>query len=107
MAPATPESVIRSWFDEVWNQGSEDAIDRLLSADGVGDDLPESGKTIRGPAEFKPFFRKFREALPDMQIVVTQTVTEGDRVAALCDVTGTHQGGALGPPTGRPVRFKG
>jgi hypothetical protein len=28
--PATPESVVRSWFDELWNRGDETTIDRLL-----------------------------------------------------------------------------
>jgi hypothetical protein len=33
--PQSPEAVIRSWFDEVWNQGREDAIERLLSPNDV------------------------------------------------------------------------
>jgi len=28
---ATPDSVIRTWFEEVWNQGKESTIDRLFA----------------------------------------------------------------------------
>ena len=106
--PQSPESVVRSWFDEVWNQGREDAIDRLLSPDGVAYHLPNSDSPpVRGPEAFKPFFRAFREAIPDIHIDVTRTVSEGDMATVHCSVTGTHRGHAFGPPTGRPVRFNG
>jgi steroid delta-isomerase-like uncharacterized protein len=106
--PATPESVVRSWFDEVWNQGREDAIDRLLSVDAVGHDLPTTDSPpIRGPEDFKPFFRTFRNAIPDIHVEVTRTVSEGDMVTAHCCVTGTHRGNTFGPPTGKAVKFTG
>ena len=28
--PSTPEAVIRQWFKEVWDEGNEEAIDRLM-----------------------------------------------------------------------------
>ena len=106
--PSTPDSVVRSWFEEVWNQGREDAIDRLLSAESLGHNLPNTDSPpVRGPEGFKPFFRTFREAIPDIRIEVTRTVTEGDMVTAHCLVTGTHRGNAFGAPTGNPVRFTG
>ena len=38
----TPEAGVRAWFEEVWNQGREEAIDRLFSAAGVAHDLPST-----------------------------------------------------------------
>jgi|KBSMisStaDraftv2_1062788.scaffolds.fasta_scaffold107708_1 predicted ester cyclase len=106
--PPTPESVVRSWFDEVWNQGREEAIDRLMGPNALAHDLPSpDGLPLRGPAAFKPFFRKFRDGFPDLRIEVARTVTENDTVTAHCLVTGTHTGNSFGPPTGRPVQFKG
>jgi steroid delta-isomerase-like uncharacterized protein len=102
---ASPDSLIRTWFEEVWNQGSEDAIDRLLAADGVAHGLP--GADLKGPTDFKPFFRNFREAFPDIRIEVARTVTEGNMVAAHCRVTGTHKGHTMGKATGNRMEFWG
>ena len=102
---ASPDSLIRTWFEEVWNQGSEDTIDRLLASDAVAHGLP--GADLKGPADFKPFFRNFRAAFPDIRIEVARTVTEGDMVVAHCRVTGTHKGHTMGKATGNQMEFWG
>jgi steroid delta-isomerase-like uncharacterized protein len=105
----TPDAVMRTWFEEVWNQGREDAIDRLFAADGVVHGLPTAdGAEPRGPEQLKPFVRSLRGAFPDIHIRVTRTVTEGDMIAVHCHVTGTHRGDSLGVnATGRQVDFWG
>ena len=56
--PATPESVVRSWFDELWNRGDKTTIDRLLHADDVVHGLPTpDGRPIRGAVEFERFYQ--------------------------------------------------
>jgi steroid delta-isomerase-like uncharacterized protein len=101
-----PDAVMRTWFDEVWNQGRVDTIDRLFTDNTVAHGLP--GGPMKGAASFKQVFDTFRGAFPDIQIVVERTITEGDLVTAHCRVTGTHSGGTLGfPPTGRRVEFEG
>ena len=103
---ANPDLILRAWFEELWNQGREDTIDRLFAADGLAHGLP-GGAAIRGPAEFKPFFRSFRGAFPDIRIEVLRTVTEGDLVAGHCRVVGTHKGDTMGKATGKPTEFSG
>jgi steroid delta-isomerase-like uncharacterized protein len=107
--PDSPETVVRAWFDEVWNQGREDTIDRLFARDGVAHGLSGSdGASMRGPEAFKPFFRKFRGAFPDIRVEVVRTVSEGDMVTAHCHVTGSHRGDALGQSaTGKPIDIWG
>jgi steroid delta-isomerase-like uncharacterized protein len=107
--PLTPDVLIRSWFEEVWNQGREESIDRLMSPTATIHGLPSpDGRPLSGPQAFKPFFHTFRGALPDMRIIVERTVTEGDMVVAHCRVSGTHSGADLGaPPTGRRADFWG
>ena len=101
-----PDTVVRRWFKEVWDEGSEDAIDALMAPYGVAYGLP--GGPIQGPQAFKPLFRMFREALGDLTIEVVRTVCEGDTVAAHCHVTAQHSGKALGgDPTGQPIDFWG
>jgi predicted ester cyclase len=107
--PRTPDSIVREWFKEVWNEGSEDAIERLMGPDAPVHGLsgPNAG-TIRGVEAFKAFFQMFQRAMGDMQIEVVRTVVEGDICAAHCHVVARHTGGGLGSdPTGRQVDFWG
>jgi steroid delta-isomerase-like uncharacterized protein len=96
------------WFEEVWNQGLDGAIDELLSPDGIGFGLAEPGTEVRGPEQLKPFVRNLRDAFPDLHIAVEDMVAEGDRVALRFRVTGTHQGNGLGfPATHRNIDVTG
>jgi steroid delta-isomerase-like uncharacterized protein len=101
--------VLERWFEEVWNKGREEAIDELFAEDGVAHGLGDVGDgKLRGPGGFKPFFRKFRESFPDIEVVVEDTVSEGDKIAARCSVRGRHQSDSLGfAATQRPVEFTG
>jgi predicted ester cyclase len=50
----------------------------------------------------------FKDAFPDIEVVVEETIAEGDMVAARCTVRGQHQGDTLGfAATKRPVEFTG
>jgi predicted ester cyclase len=102
----TPDSIVRRWFKEVWDEGREDAIDDLMAPYGVAYGLP--GGPIQGPTAFKPLFRTFRDALGDLSIQVVRTVVEGDMVAAHCHVTARHSGMAFGgAASNEPVDFWG
>jgi steroid delta-isomerase-like uncharacterized protein len=103
------KAFIRRWFEEVWNKGREEAIDEMFAAEAVANGLvDESGQPLRGPEGFKPFFRKFREAFPEIEVIVEDAIAEGDRVAARCSVRGRHRGDALGfAATQQPVEFTG
>ena len=105
----TPDAVIRAWFNEVWNEGNESAIERYFAHDGVAHGLPgPDGEPLSGPAAFKPFVKQFRTAFPDMRIEVLRSVSEGSFVCVHCRVTGTHHGPGFGPqPTGSPIDFSG
>jgi len=102
-------ALIRRWFEEVWNKGREEAIDELFAAEGIAHGLAdEAGNDLRGPQDFKPFFRRFRSAFPDIEVVVEDTVAEGDKVAARCLVRGKHQSDSLGfAATGQATEFSG
>jgi steroid delta-isomerase-like uncharacterized protein len=103
------KAFIRRWFEEVWNKGREEAIDEMFAEEGVANGLTdESGGPLRGATGFKPFFRKFREAFPEIEVVVEDVIAEGDKVAARCTVRGRHRGDTLGfAATQAPVEFTG
>jgi len=101
-----PKEVLHTWFERVWNQGDESAIEELFSPTGVAHGLP--GGPIEGPAAFKPFARSFRSAFPNMKIILSQSLIEGDLCAVYCEVKGTHTGNGLGfAASGREVTFIG
>ncbi len=102
----TPDVVARQWFREVWDEGKEEAIDRLMHPKALAYGL--GAEPIVGPAQFKPFFRAFQTALGDLEIHVVRTVVEGEVVAAHCHVVARHVGESLGgPATQKPVDFWG
>lgn len=103
------KALMRRWFEEVWNKGRAEAIDEMFAEDGVAYGLAdETGAPLRGAAGFKPFFQSFRNAFPDIEIVVEDAIAEGDKVAARCTVRATHAGDGLGfAATQRPVEFTG
>lgn len=97
------------WFEEVWNQKSEQAIDEMCAADVIANGLTDAeGNTIRGIQAYKNLFRTFLAAYPDIKITVEDTISEGDKIAARCRVSATHTGDALRiAPTDRAVEFTG
>jgi steroid delta-isomerase-like uncharacterized protein len=99
------KTLVRRWFEEVWNNGRVAAIDEMLASHtvvhGLGDDL-------HGATEFKRFHSAYRNAYPDVTIQIDDLVAEGDVVAARWTAKGTHRGDGLGfPATGRHVEFTG
>jgi steroid delta-isomerase-like uncharacterized protein len=103
------KTLAHHWFEEVWNKGRAEAIDEMFAEDAIAHGLGDAGgNELRGPADFKPFFYSFRAAFPDIQVTVEETVSEGDRLAARCTVTGTHAGEGIGfAATNQPVTFTG
>ena len=103
------QTVIRRWFEEVWNKGRAEAIDEMFAEDGVAHGLEgEGGGDLRGPADFKAFHRRFRDAFPDIVVIVEDVIAEGDKLAARCTVRGSHRGNTLGfAATDQAVEFTG
>ena len=101
--------VLHRWFEEVWNKKREEAIDEMFAEEAVAHGLlDENGEELRGPAGFKPFFRKFRDAFPDIEVTIEDCICEGDRAAARCTVRAKHTGEGLGvAATNNPVEFTG
>ncbi|MCA1562013.1 MAG: ester cyclase [Acidobacteria bacterium] len=107
--PGAPDAVIRQWFKDVWDDGHEDAIGRMLAPDARVHGLSGAdGPPIIGAKDFTSFFRAFQSALSDISIVVQRTVVQDDMCAAFCRVTALHTGDTLGAPaSGEMVDFSG
>src|SRR5512134_1264951 len=101
-------NLLRRWFEEVWNQGKESTIDEQFAPGCVAHGLGDTDVAVRGPEEFKQFWRNLRSAIPDVRIDVEDSVAEGHKAVARVVLTGTHTGHGLGvEPSGRAVRIQG
>jgi steroid delta-isomerase-like uncharacterized protein len=104
MSTDANKAIIRDFFEQVWNQGDEAAIDRFIAEDAAGND-PDFGIGREG---FRQQWRNWRDAFPDLHFEVEELVAEGDVVVSRWTLTGTHTGEFLGiAPTGRPIRVGG
>ena len=103
------KQLVRRWFEEVWNKGRAEAIDEMFDENAIAHGLADDpAKPITGPENFKPFHKTFREAFPNMMIVIEDMVAEGDKVAARCSVRGKHEGNFREfAATQSPVDFTG
>ena len=91
------------FYDEVFRRQHVDALDELLTDDFV-EHLPAPGQAADRQGA-KTFISHMLQAFPDLDFEIQQEIAEGDAIAVVGMMTGTHQGEFLGvPATGRPVR---
>jgi len=88
--------LVRRWFEQVWNQQKEEAIDEMFAPEGKAYGFPEPDSVLVGPESFKTFHRLFLATFPDIHITTREIITEGDLVAVTWSATMTHLGDALG-----------
>jgi steroid delta-isomerase-like uncharacterized protein len=101
-------SLMRRWFDEIWNRGRIESVDELLAEDAVMWGIGRPDQSSRGGAEFKEFYRRQRSATPDVKINLDQVIQEGDTAFARWTATMTHTGEGLGAaPTNKTIALSG
>jgi steroid delta-isomerase-like uncharacterized protein len=100
----TNKALARAFFEQIWNEKREDAIDAFIPADAVGND-PDFGAGREG---FRAQWRSWITAFPDLHFEIVDLLAEGDKVLTRWVLTGTHKGAFLGaPPTGNSIRVEG
>ena len=99
------ESAVRRFMGELWSEGNLSVADELVASDHVhlvGDD------ELHGPEGIKGAVTRLRTAFPDLQFVVNDLISDGDRVVLRWTATGTHEGPLADlAPTGRRVTWMG
>ena len=105
---AENKAVMRRWFHEVWNQGKTEVIPEMLASDSCTRGLVDNTGAPVLADQFKGFVEGMRTTFPDINFHVEDTVAEGDKVATLCTVRGTHRGPGFGlEPSGKKVEIQG
>ena len=101
------KAIVRRQEEELFTQGNLDAADEIYARNYVGHD-PTNPEDIRGVEAAKQAAADYREAFPDLQVIIEDLIAEGDRVVARVRFRGTHQGELEGiTPTGRRVESTG
>jgi predicted ester cyclase len=100
------QSPVRQIVDQASNQGNLTTVDELVSAD-----LTTHLSSWGLPASrlgLKQMITILRSAFPDLLCIVEDEISEGDKLAALWTLHGTHKGFYLGNlPTDRTVVVAG
>lgn len=93
-------TLLYRWFQEVWNQGREDSIDKLMTHDSNAHGIIADGQP-KGAEGFKIFYRDFRKQFRNIQIDFRDVVSEDNMESALTTVSATHA------ETGKRISFSG
>ena len=72
------KELARQFFEQIWNQGDESAIDRFIAEDAAGND-PKFGV---GRESFRLQWCKWRIAFPDINFAIQELIAEGDVVVS-------------------------
>ena len=99
------KAVVRRVFDEIFNRGKLEVADEIYARDFKNRGLHRDADL----EEDQVAVRAERTAFPDITMTVDQMVAEGDRVAVLWTVHGTHTHAGYGgiPPTGARLEMRG
>lgn len=103
---ASPDTVLRRFYEEFWNNGNADAADELVHPNVVDHQLyPGQEQGIDG---FKRLVREWRIGFPDMTEEIEEIIVQGEIAVGRFRLRGTHDGPFLGQePTGRSVDIRG
>jgi steroid delta-isomerase-like uncharacterized protein len=95
--------LLTCYFEEVWNQGRLDVLNRLMSPDYVNHS-PSVPNPRPGPEDLKPIVTAMREGIAGLHYEILDMVVTPERAAVHLRVTGTHSGTLFGmPATGRHI----
>lgn len=98
---AENKTVVRRYFEEVWNQRKLEVLDQIIAPQAVNHD-PASPDFGKGPEAARKLVQMYLNAFPDSRFTILDMIAEGDRVVARWRAEGTHQGELAGiAPTGR------
>ena len=88
------KDLVKTFYDEVVNEGNLDRIPDLCTEDVVDHEAPPG--TPGGIEGIREFVQTFRTGFPDLRVEVESAVQEDDMIAARVRYTGTHEGDFMG-----------
>lgn len=108
MSGMSPEEVMRAWFEQVWTEGREDLIEKIMAPGVIGHRTHETGGDVVGPDGFRTFYDGIRAAFSDLRFEMQDVFASGKKVVGRWTMTGAHTGPFQGmKPTGKRVSITG
>ena len=105
-ATESNKTVIRRFYDELWNQWNLATADEIVAPDVSF--RGSLGTSLAGIDAFKAYVEEVRAAFPDWHNQIDELIAEGDKIVARLTWSGTHDGELFGiAPTGRRVNYVG
>ena len=102
MSAEDNKTILRRWFEEIWDKRNLDAIDEFIAADFVFHNAPPGIQPDREGV--RELVNTMQTAFPDAQAAVEDQISEGDRVVTRWTLAGTHRGELMGiAPTGKKI----
>jgi len=93
-------------MDELFTRGWLEVADEIYAVDHVSHDAVNPG--MDGPEAMKHFVAGYREAFPDLEMIVEDVIASGEKVVVRWVARGTHRGTLVNlSPTGRQVVVTG
>src|SRR5918996_1947491 len=98
-------TIARRWFEEVWNDNRDEAIEELMHPQAV---FHMEGAEVRTPAEFRQMRDSFMRAFPGLRIEIEDVIADGDQAVVRWQMSAKHGGSGFGEPaTQQPVSVRG
>jgi len=99
------EAIIRRFFEEIWNKGELDQIDKFFASNYVahGSTYP-----VHGPEGAKQVVIFYRTGFPNGHVTIEDIIAQGDKVVTRWTAQGTHTGEMRDiPPNGKQATVTG
>lgn len=97
------ETIIRRYYNEVWNAGKLDVLDELLHEQYINH-TPSTPNPPIGPAGLKPIVAAIRKGFPDLHYEIKDIVVNDTMAVARVIMTGTQTQRLFDlPPSGKRV----
>ncbi len=103
------ETLVRRWFEELFNEGDLSTADDILADDVEYHGPPSlSPRDVSGPEDIREYVETYQTAFPDVWYTVEELVAGEDAVRAHWVATGTHESDLFGiEPTGEAFSVEG
>lgn len=90
-----------------WNDHDARRVASYFAEDYVGDDVTVAGQ-MRGPCDVRCYVTYHFLGFPDLRFELHDTIAQGNRIALIWTVRGTHKGKVMNiPPTGAQIEARG
>lgn len=100
------KALVRRVIEEIVNRGDLELVYQLISPEYAYFE-PTVG-SMRGREGYKGIVTTYRNAFPDLKLVIDEQIAEGETVVTRWRGEGTHGGELMGvTPTGRRVSVQG